>query len=118
MGNGFYLNNLLKEVEIISLKRKGNSIISLLKILYALHKLKPSEIEPSLEYLINKIHPDDIHFIKDYQNKLFMDFLPVSYETRLIQSDGSVLWLQNNIIPIVENNTESVSGLQSGQVST
>jgi two-component system sensor histidine kinase EvgS len=65
--------------------------------------LKPGEVEPSFEYFISRIHPDDIHFLKENHEALMQNKNPISIELRLIKSDGSIEWIRTQLELVLED---------------
>ena len=74
---------------------------------FAILGYKPSEVEPGFEFIKNRLHPDDVPGLEELLAKLLKDKTPAGNEVRLIQSDGSVKWIQNNIFPVIVNNSIS-----------
>jgi PAS domain S-box-containing protein len=70
---------------------------------FAIHGFKPTEVEPSFEFFRNRIHPDDLHLLDEIHAKIMKDKTPSSLELQLIQPDGTLKWIQNNISPVVED---------------
>jgi PAS domain S-box-containing protein len=64
---------------------------------------EPGKIQPSFELFRNRIHPDDIPFLDKIFADIRKDKTPPSIELRLVQPDGTVKWIQNNISPVVED---------------
>lgn len=69
---------------------------------FAILGYEPGEVEPEVELFRNRIHPDDVHLFDESHVKLLKDKTPASVELRLIQTDGTVKWIQNNISPVIE----------------
>jgi PAS domain S-box-containing protein len=70
---------------------------------FAILRFKPTEVEPGFELFRNRIHPDDVHFLDEIHAKIMKDKTPFSHELRLIQTDDTVKWIQNNISPVIED---------------
>ncbi len=70
---------------------------------FAIHGFKRTEVEPGFEFFRNRIHPDDVHFLDETHANIMKDKTPSSFELRLIQPDGTVKWIQNNISPVIED---------------
>jgi PAS domain S-box-containing protein len=64
---------------------------------------EPGEIEPNFELFRNKIHLDDVPFLDKNFATIMKDKTPSGLELRIIQTDGTVKWNQNNIIPVIED---------------
>ena len=71
---------------------------------YTLLGFKTTEVEPTFELFRSKIHPDDVHSLEEDLTKIMKDKIPSSFELRLIQPDSSVIWIQNNISPVIKDN--------------
>ncbi len=70
---------------------------------FAIHGFKPNEVEPTFELFRSRIHPDDVHFLDETHARIMKDKTPSSFELRLIQPDGTIKWIQNNISPVIED---------------
>jgi PAS domain S-box-containing protein len=70
---------------------------------FSIHGFTPAEVEPSFELFRNRIHPDDVHFLDETHAKIMKDKTPSGFELRLIYTDGTVKWIQNNISPVIED---------------
>jgi PAS domain S-box-containing protein len=70
---------------------------------FAIHGLKSNEVEPTFELFRSRIHPDDVHFLDETHARIMKDKTPSYFELRLIQPDGTVKWIQNNISPVIED---------------
>ena len=59
--------------------------------------------EMKTEFFLNRVHPDDLHLVKE--NLAVMTALrqPVIYDIRLRMPDNEYRWIQNNIVPEFEN---------------
>lgn len=66
---------------------------------FRLYGLEPNEVEPSFEYFMSRVHPDDRHFISEGYEKLLTDRVPVDMDLRIILPDGELKWILNRIIP-------------------
>jgi PAS domain S-box-containing protein len=54
-------------------------------------------------FWFNLIHPEDKHVIKS-QDDILQNGLPVDYQYRIIRKDGAVRWVENKIIPRLDEN--------------
>ncbi|MFH0988629.1 MAG: PAS domain S-box protein [bacterium] len=70
---------------------------------YNILGLQPFEIEPSFEYFRSKIHPEDVHILDENHAHLFKNRKSFSLEVRLILTDGTIKWIQTNVVPVVED---------------
>jgi PAS domain S-box-containing protein len=70
---------------------------------FAIHGVKPSEVEPSFEFFRKRIHPDDVHFLDEMHAKIMKDKIPAIIELRIIQPNGTLKWIQNNVVPIIKD---------------
>jgi PAS domain S-box-containing protein len=70
---------------------------------YAILGYSLSGVEPGFELFRSRIHPDDVYLLDEIHAKILMDRLPVNNELRLIQADGTIKWIQNNVIPVIED---------------
>jgi PAS domain S-box-containing protein len=70
---------------------------------FVIHGFKPTEVEPSFELFRNRIHPEDVHLLDETHANIMKGGTPASFELRIIQPDGTVKWIQNNIVPVVED---------------
>lgn len=71
--------------------------------LFDLFGLKLNEIEPSFEYFMSRVHPDDIHLIQNANSELMKKKKPVEIEMRVMLPDNKIKWMLNRIIPVIEN---------------
>ena len=69
----------------------------------AIHGFKSTEVEPTFELFRSRIHTDDVHFLDENLVVMMKDKTPSSLELRLIHTDGTIKWVQNNISPVIEN---------------
>ena len=72
---------------------------------FTLMGFKPDEIVPSFELFRSRIHPDDVHLLDKTHAAILKDKRPHSFELRLIQTDGTFKWFQNNLSVDVEGDT-------------
>jgi PAS domain S-box-containing protein len=61
------------------------------------------EVEPDFGLFRSRIHPDDVHILDKTHAKILLDKTPSNMELRLIQPDGTFIWIQNNISPVIED---------------
>ena len=67
---------------------------------FVLFGLQPDELDPSFGYLKSRIHPDDLHLIDDGLEIINQNKAPLNIEMRITFADGTIKWLQNNIVPV------------------
>jgi PAS domain S-box-containing protein len=72
---------------------------------YLLAGLKPYEIKVSVEYFMQMVHPDDLPVIQGLISKVSTEKLAAGADLRVILPDGSVSWIQNNIVPVLDGET-------------
>jgi PAS domain S-box-containing protein len=70
---------------------------------FAIYGFKSTEVEPTFELFRGRIHPDDVHFLDENLAAMMKDKTPSSLELRLMQPDGTIKWIQNNISPVIED---------------
>jgi PAS domain S-box-containing protein len=70
---------------------------------FAIYGFKPFEIEPGLEFFKKRIHPEDIHFFDETYAEIMNKKKSSSFDLRITQPDGTFKWIQNNVLPIIEN---------------
>lgn len=70
---------------------------------YRIYGLKPFEIEPSFEYFMSRVHPNDIHLILNANPVLMTEKKPVELEIRIMFPDNTYKWFLNRIVPVIEN---------------
>jgi len=85
------------ELDIVAQKAKWSDNY------FAIIGYKPDEVEPRFEFFRNRVHPDDLSFLDESYTNIMKDKTPSSLELRLIQPDGTVKWIQNNISTVVED---------------
>lgn len=64
-----------------------------------------NEFEPRNEVFFDMIHPGDIAFFDKKINQIYETKQPVTFEFRLVMKDGTIKWIQNNIVPVYEGDT-------------
>jgi len=80
---------------------------------FSIYGLEPYEIEPSFEYLKNRVHPDDLHIIDETFNNILKFKKPNNIEVRIIFPGGTEKWVQINIASIVrEDELVALKGIQ------
>ena len=74
------------------------------KNFYKICGYEPFEIEPTYELFINKVHPEDLHLIKEADDYVYEAKKEISQEMRFIMSDGTLKWIQNKLVPVFDGN--------------
>lgn len=69
---------------------------------YQIIGLKNNEIEPSLDYFLERVHPDDMQLFKDKENEMLTQRTQVSYDFRFIMPDQNAKWLRSITRPIFD----------------
>jgi PAS domain S-box-containing protein len=64
----------------------------------------PFGTEMKTEFFLERVHPDDRRLVDKYFNKLKQTKKPVTYDIRLLLKNDEYKWIQNNIIPVLEDN--------------
>jgi PAS domain S-box-containing protein len=67
--------------------------------LYRIFGLEPFKIEPTFEFFLSKIHPDDLHIIYEGMEYVQREKTSLRQEIRIILPDGSLKWMQNELEP-------------------
>ncbi|MBV5312351.1 MAG: PAS domain S-box protein [Prolixibacteraceae bacterium] len=63
----------------------------------------PLGTEMKTKFFLERVHPDDRHLVDEYFDLLKQTKKPVSYDIRLQLKENGYKWIQNNIIPILED---------------
>jgi PAS domain S-box-containing protein len=67
--------------------------------LYRIFGLEPFKIEPTFEFFLSKIHPDDLHIINEGMEYVQREKTSLRQEIRIILPDGNLKWMQNELEP-------------------
>jgi PAS domain S-box-containing protein len=79
---------------------------------YKILGLQPSEIQPTNEYFMSRVHPGDREMIDRNVDALFENKKPLRFEFRMLMQDNSIKWIENIIVPMLENETlKQISGV-------
>jgi PAS domain S-box-containing protein len=70
---------------------------------FIIYGYKPFEFKPTFEHFKNRVHPDDWNIIEKNMEFVFRNKVPTNSEMRIILSDGTIKWFQNNVVPIFQN---------------
>jgi PAS domain S-box-containing protein len=70
---------------------------------YAILGFNSTEVEASFELFRSRIHHDDVHIIDENNVKLTKDKTPLNFELRMVEPDGTIKWIQNNISLVIED---------------
>lgn len=71
--------------------------------LFRLFKVKPEDVEPSFEYFMSKVHPDDHSLVSNAYECILKEKKQIAIELRILLPENEILWVQNNILPFFEN---------------
>ena len=71
--------------------------------MYRLLGMEPYSVEPTFELYLNLVHPDDRHLQDFYLLQIMQTKQEVNYDFRYILQSGEIIWVQNNISPVFEN---------------
>ena len=69
---------------------------------YRIMGYEPFEITPTFELFKSRVFPEDIKVIESSFIELQNTLAPITYEFRVKKDDGSVIWLENYVVPVVE----------------
>jgi PAS domain S-box-containing protein len=78
--------------------------------LFKIYGLQSSLEEIPDNYFKQLVHPDDLHLIDEKQKEIMQTRKSTSVDLRLKMPDGKLKWLQNNIVPVFEE--ETLTGLR------
>ena len=71
---------------------------------YLLLGLKPDQEDIPNDYFMKIVHPGDVHLVNEMLEDIYKTKKEVRADMRLIMQDGSVKWIQNNIVPVFDGN--------------
>lgn len=71
--------------------------------MYLLLGLNPFEKEITYEQIVELIHPDDRTFVENQINRIEKSNDQLTFDFRYVLNGNRILWVQNNIIPVFEN---------------
>ncbi|MEI8203225.1 MAG: PAS domain S-box protein [Bacteroidota bacterium] len=74
------------------------------KNFYCVFGYKPYEIEPSYDLFISHVNPDDLYLIKEAEEFVMRTQKPITQELRFITKNGNLIWIQNQLVPIIIEN--------------
>jgi PAS domain S-box-containing protein len=63
----------------------------------------PAGTEMKTQFFQERVHPDDLHLVKEKVEEMTALRQPVIYDIRLRMPDNEYRWIQNNIVPEFEN---------------
>jgi PAS domain S-box-containing protein len=78
--------------------------------LYKILGLDQSSIEITDAYFRSLVHPDDLPMLADKMNEIIEGKKSVSIDMRLILNGGTIMWIQNNIVPVFDG--DMITGLK------
>ncbi len=70
---------------------------------YTLYGLNGKKVKLSLELLKSIIYPEDHKILDLKYNEILATRKPTTFELRIIQPDGKIKWIQNNIVPVIQD---------------
>jgi PAS domain S-box-containing protein len=73
------------------------------KNMYKLLGYEPFIIEATYLDFLARVHPDDKHLVDIYRQEMISTKNPVSYDLRYVFPDDKLIWVQNSITPVFEN---------------
>ena len=71
---------------------------------FIIYGYEPFEFEPTFEHVRKSIYPDDWHIIEESIDFVFKTKTNHVSEIRIILPDGTVKWLLNTIVPMIQDN--------------
>ena len=69
---------------------------------YRMLGLEPYSLNIPYDYFIKTIHPEDRHLIDEKLHEIYEIKKSVNTDMRLLMPDGSIKWVQGNIVPVFE----------------
>lgn len=69
---------------------------------YQILGYQPFEVDATHEMFLSHVHPDDRYKIDDFHEKILTTRKPTIMEIRMIRRDGTIIWIENNILPVFE----------------
>lgn len=79
---------------------------------YLMAGMQPFEKEVTIDYFFKLIHPDDISIVYEKVEEAQRDKKEVKCEFRILKPNGEIIWMQNNIVPlIVEDQVVTLRGV-------
>ena len=98
----------LKQAQEIAMMGDWELDLSNLKLIwsencFSIYGLSPYEIEPTLDYLKSRVHPDDLHIVEESLLEIMENKTPIVNEMRIVFPDGTFKWIQNKMIPIFKD---------------
>lgn len=67
--------------------------------IYALYEIEDPETPPSFEYVLSRLHPDDVAVMHGSHAKMNETKSQVDAELRIMFPDGRIKWIWNRMIP-------------------
>ncbi len=71
--------------------------------MYRLLGMEPFSVEPTFELYLTLVHPDDRHLQDTYLLQIMQTKQELNYDSRYRLPSGEIIWVQNNISPVFEN---------------
>ncbi len=79
---------------------------------YLLAGMQPFEKEVTIDFFFNMVHPDDVFLVNEKVDEVQRNKKAVTFEFRMVRPDGQVIWLQNNIVPLIDGDqVVAISGV-------
>lgn len=70
--------------------------------IYSLYEIEDPEMNPSYEYVLSRLHPDDLAVLNNAHARMNRDKVQVDVEMRIMFPGGRIKWLLNRMIPSYE----------------
>jgi len=70
---------------------------------YFMYGYEDTSVEPNMNLFLNKVHPEDIDFVKSKIKEFYEKPSPQKFEFRIIPHDNEVVWIENALVPVFEN---------------
>lgn len=76
--------------------------------------LDPSVSFDERDHFREILHPDDLHLLEEKLEEIHHTRRPTSVDLRLVMADGSIKWVQNNIVPVFDgDNLVALEGVNT-----
>ena len=73
------------------------------KNLFRMMGMEPVDHTVSNDLFWMHVYPEDLHIVSEKMDEMMLTKQPISMEIRMMKSDGSVIWIDSNIIPEFED---------------
>lgn len=74
--------------------------------LYSVLGYKVGEIEPSFENFLNRVHPDDVQYVKSTVERAVRNLNSILIDFRIIHNDGSIKYIHSEVV--VKRDTQNI----------